>query len=83
MHTLPPAHLFWPLLALCVLGFAVLCAVVRDAGRGARQRALKQRIATLRPPARAADAQAVERLHEAMARAQQRPRLAPRPRAAG
>ncbi|WP_413761580.1 type VI secretion protein IcmF/TssM N-terminal domain-containing protein [Variovorax sp. Varisp41] len=83
MHTLPPAHLFWPLLALCALGFAVLCAVVRDAGRGARQRALKQRIATLRPPARAADAQAVERLHEAMARAQQRLRLAPRPRAAG
>lgn len=83
MHTLPPAHLFWPLFALCALGFAVLCAVVRDAGRGARRRALQQRIATLRPPSRAADAQALERLHEAMARAQQRLRLAPRPRAAG
>jgi len=64
-----PAHFFWLLLALCLAGFALLYAAVRDAGRGARRRALRRRIAALGPPAAEADEAAIEAMREAMRKA--------------
>lgn len=83
---LSPAHRFWLLLSLCLLGFGLLYAVVRDAGRGARRRALRQRIAALGEPARGADESAAESavesaaeaLREVMAQALQAQRLSGR-----
>jgi len=73
---LSPAHFFWALLGLCLLGFVLLYAMVHDAGRGARRRALLRRIETLDAPV---DETAVEALRESMARARQALRQAPRP----
>ncbi|QSI28646.1 hypothetical protein GNX71_03210 [Variovorax sp. RKNM96] len=73
---LSPAHFFWVLLALCLLGFGLLYAMVHDAGRGARRRALLRRIETLDAPV---DEPAVEALRESMARARQALRQTPRP----
>ncbi|WP_018904089.1 type VI secretion system protein [Variovorax paradoxus] len=64
-----PAHFFWLLLALCLAGFALLYAAVHDAGRGARRRALRRRIAALGPPAAEADEAAIESMREAMRKA--------------
>jgi len=80
MSALSPVHLFWLLLALCLAGFALLCATVRDAGRGARRRALRRRIAALGPPAADDDEAAVDMLRETMAQARQALRQPPRPR---
>ncbi|MDH6170724.1 type VI protein secretion system component VasK [Variovorax boronicumulans] len=71
-----PVHLFWALLALCLLGFGMLYAMVHDAGRGARRRALLRRIETLDAPV---DNAAVDALRESMALARQALRQAPRP----
>ncbi|MDQ0074375.1 type VI secretion system protein ImpL [Variovorax boronicumulans] len=72
-----PTHFFWMLLALCLLGFGLLCAMVHDAGRGARRRALLRRIETLDAPT---DEAAVGALRESMAEARQALRQqAPRP----
>ena len=72
-----PAHFFWMLLALCLLGFGLLCAMVHDAGRGARRRALLRRIEALDAPT---DEAAVGALRESMAGARQALRQqAPRP----
>jgi type VI secretion system protein ImpL len=73
---LSPAHLFWLLLALCLGGFGLLYAVVRDAGRGARRRALKRRIEALGPPGAEDDEAVFEATREAMSQARQmlRPR---------
>jgi type VI secretion system protein ImpL len=73
---LSPAHFFWALLALCLLGFGLLYAMVHDAGRGARRRTLLRRIETLDAPV---DETAAEALRESMARAKQALRQAPRP----
>lgn len=75
---LSPAHRFWLLLALCLLGFGLLYAVVRDAGCGARRRALLKRIAALGAPAVGADETAIDALRETMAQAQQALRRASR-----
>lgn len=76
---LSPVHRFWLLLALCLLGFGLLYAVVRDAGRGARRRGLRKRLAALAEPAADAGgtALAVDTLKESMTRAQQAMRRAP------
>lgn len=76
---LSPANRFWLLLALCLLGFGLLYAVVRDAGRGARRRGLQKRLAALDEPAADAGgtALALEQLKESMAQAQQAMRRAP------
>ncbi|MFM9926145.1 type VI secretion system protein [Variovorax sp. H27-G14] len=79
---LSPAHRFWLLLSLCLLGFGLLYAVVRDAGRGARRRALRKRIAALGTPTGGADETAVDALRATMAQAQQALRRVPRPKAA-
>jgi type VI protein secretion system component VasK len=79
---LSPTHRFWLLLSLCLLGFGLLYAVVRDAGRGARRRGLLRRIAAMGTPAAGADRSAVDALRDAMAQAQQALRRAPRPRSA-
>jgi type VI protein secretion system component VasK len=73
---LSPTHFFWALLALCLLGFVLLYAMVHDAGRGARRRALLRRIETLDAPV---DDVAVDALRESMAQARQALRQAPRP----
>ncbi|MCR6478543.1 type VI secretion system protein [Variovorax sp. ZS18.2.2] len=73
---LSPAHFFWALLALCLLGFGLLYAMVHDAGRSARRRALLRRIETLDAPV---DETAVEALRDSMARARQALRQTPRP----
>ncbi|MET3179825.1 UNVERIFIED_ORG: type VI secretion system protein ImpL [Variovorax guangxiensis] len=73
---LSPAHRFWLLLSLCLLGFGLLYAVVRDAGRGARRRGLQKRIAALGWPAAGADEAAIGALREGMAQAQQAMRRA-------
>ena len=73
---LSPTHFFWALLALCLLGFVLLYAMVRDAGRGARRRALLRRIETLDAPV---DASAIAALRESMVQARQALRQAPRP----
>ncbi|MBJ2158873.1 type VI secretion system protein [Variovorax sp. IB41] len=78
---LSPTHFFWALLALCLLGFVLLYAMVHDAGRGARRRALLRRIETLDAPA---DDAAVGALRESMAQARQAlrpPRISRRPAA--
>lgn len=69
----PHDHRFWLLLALCLAGFALLYGVVRDAGRGARRRALQRRIEALGVPAsEAGDTElAAAALREGMAQAQQ------------
>jgi type VI secretion system protein ImpL len=76
---LSPAHRFWLLLTLCLLGFGLLYAVVRDAGRGARRRGLRKRLAALDEPTAGAGATAlaVDTLKESMAQAQQAMRRAP------
>jgi type VI protein secretion system component VasK len=79
---LTPAHRLWLLLSLCLLGFGLLYAVVHDAGRGARRRAVQRRIASLGAAAGAADEAAVEALREVMAQAQQALRRTPRAKAA-
>ncbi|MDP9876921.1 type VI protein secretion system component VasK [Variovorax boronicumulans] len=76
--TLSPVHLFWPLLAVCLAGLALLYAAVRDAGRGARRRGLLRRVDALGAPA---DHAAVDALKEAMAQARTSLRQAPRTRA--
>ena len=75
---LSPAHRFWLLLSLCLLGFGLLYAVVRDAGCGARRRVLLKRIAALGVPSSGADESAVQALRDAMAQARQALRRAPR-----
>lgn len=80
MTALSPAHLFWLLLALCLGGFALLYAVVRDAGRGARRRALRRRIDALGPPSAGDDEAAFEALGDAMSEARQALRQPPRTR---
>lgn len=65
---LSPVHLFWALLALCLLGFGMLYAMVHDAGRGARRRALLRRIEMLDAPV---DDVAVHALRDSMAQARQ------------
>ncbi|MDQ0589001.1 type VI secretion system protein [Variovorax paradoxus] len=83
---LSPAHFFWLLLVLCLAGFALLYATVRDAGCGARRRALRRRIAALGAPAAEADEAAIEAtieaMREAMSHARQLLRQPPRQRAA-
>ena len=74
---LSPLHLFWFLLALCLVGFALLYATVRDAGRGARRRALQRRIDALGPWTAEADEAAVPTMREAMSRARQALRQPP------
>ena len=73
---LSPTHFFWALLALCLLGFVLLYAMVHDAGRSARRRGLLRRIETLDAPV---DDAAVGALRESMAQARQALRQAPRP----
>ncbi|SEK16625.1 MULTISPECIES: type VI secretion system protein [unclassified Variovorax] len=68
---LSPAHRFWLLLSLCVLGFGLLYAVVRDAGCGARRRGLVRRIAAMGAPPAEADQAAVDALRDGMSQAQQ------------
>ena len=63
-------HRFWLLLVLCLTGFALLYGVVRDAGRGARRRALARRIEALGTQAGSADMAAAS-LGDGMAQAQQ------------
>jgi type VI protein secretion system component VasK len=75
---LSPTHRFWLLLALCLLGFGLLSAVVRDAGRGARRRGLQKRIAALGAPSTGADETAIDALRDGMAQAQQALRRSPR-----
>ncbi|QNK70965.1 type VI secretion system protein [Variovorax sp. PAMC26660] len=79
---LSPNVRFWLLLALCVIGFALLYAVVHDAGRGARRRALRRRIDALGMPASESGEMALDALEESMAQAQQALRRAARPRTA-
>jgi len=76
---LSPAHRFWLLLSLCLLGFGLLYAVVRDAGRGARRRGLQKRLVAIGEPTAdaGATALAVDTLREGMAQAQQAMRRAP------
>lgn len=88
---------FWLLLALCAAGFALLYVGVRNAGRGASRRALRQRIEALGAPAgqldeigqageseqRDKDGEAAsEALEEGMSQALQALRRVPRPRTA-
>ena len=73
---LSPTHFFWSLLALCLLGFVLLYATVRDAGRSARRRGLLRRIEILDAPI---DEAAVDALRESMAQARQGLRQTPRP----
>ncbi|MGJ7554272.1 type VI secretion system protein [Variovorax sp. RB3P1] len=75
---LSPVHRFWLLLSLCLLGFGLLYAVVRDAGRGARRRVLLKRIAALGEPASGADERAVDAMREVMAQALQAQRVSGR-----
>ena len=75
-----PAHLFWLLLLLCLIGFMLLYGTVRDAGRGARRRALRRRIDALGPPAAETDEAAVEAVRDAMSQARQALRQPPRQR---
>jgi type VI protein secretion system component VasK len=63
-------HRFWLLLVLCLAGFALLYGVVRDAGRGARRRALMRRIEALGAQAGGTDLAATA-LRNDMAQAQQ------------
>ncbi|HEX7868450.1 MAG TPA: type VI secretion system protein [Variovorax sp.] len=79
---LSPDHRLWLLLSLCLLGFGLLYAVVRDAGRGARRRGLQKRVAALGNPAAGTNETAIAALGEGMAQAQQAMRRAPRARAA-
>jgi type VI secretion system protein ImpL len=80
---LPPAQLlFWLLLLLYLAGFMLLYGTVRDAGRGARRRALRRRIAALGPPAAETDEAATEALRDAMSEARQALRQPPRQRGA-
>ncbi|MET3442185.1 type VI secretion system protein ImpL [Variovorax paradoxus] len=79
---LSPSHLFWLLLALCLIGFALLYGMVRDAGRGARRRAVQRRIDALGPWAAETDEAAVEAIREAMSQARQALRQPPRQRSA-
>lgn len=79
---LSPALRFWLLLSLCLLGFGLLYAVVRDAGCGARRRGLMRRIAALGTPAAEADQLAVDALREGMSQAQQALRRSQRSKAA-
>lgn len=79
---LSPAHRFWLLLSLCLLGFGLLYAVVRDAGCGARRRGLMRRIAALGTPAAEADQAAVDVLRDGMSQAQQALRRSQRSKAA-
>lgn len=79
---LSPTHRFWLLLALCLLGFGLLYAVVRDAGRSARRRALLRRLQAVGAPAAEADRSAVDALREGMAQAQQALRRTARARSA-
>lgn len=79
---LSPSHLFWLLLALCLIGFALLYGMVRDAGRGARRRAVQRRIDALGPWAAEADEAAIEAIKEAMSQARQALRQPPRQRSA-
>jgi len=74
---LSPTHRFWLLLALCAIGFALLYAVVHDAGRGARRRALRRRIEALGAPAGDTGEAALDALKEDMAQAQQATRRTP------
>lgn len=74
---LSPTHRFWLLLALCAIGFALLYAVVHDAGRGARCRALRRRIEALGTPADDTGKAALDALKEDMAQAQQATRRTP------
>lgn len=76
---LSPAHRFWLLLSLCLLGFGLLYAVVRDAGRGARRRGLQKRLAAMGEPTADAGATAIaiDTLKEGMAQAQQAMRRTP------
>ncbi|RSZ42725.1 MULTISPECIES: type VI secretion system protein [unclassified Variovorax] len=68
---LSPTHRLWLLLSLCLLGFCLLYAVVRDAGRGARRRGLQKRISALGDPAAGAGESAIAALREGMTQAQQ------------
>jgi type VI secretion system protein ImpL len=77
---LSPMHLFWLLLALCLVGFALLYGTVRDAGRGARRRALQRRIDALGPWAPDGGEAAVLAMREAMSAARQALRQSPRQR---
>lgn len=77
---LPHPAFFWALLALCLTGFALLYRAVRDAGRGARLRAVRRRIDALGTPAAEADEVAVDALRDAMSQARQALRQAPRSR---
>jgi type VI secretion system protein ImpL len=79
---LPHNMFFWSLAVLCLTGFVVLYWAVRDAGRGARQRAVRRRIDALGTPAADTDEAAVDALEDAMAQARQALRQAPRPRTA-
>jgi type VI protein secretion system component VasK len=79
---LSPSHLFWLLLASCLVGFALLYGVVRDAGRGTRRRALQRRIDALGLRAAEADDAAVEAIGAAMSQARQALRQPPRQRSA-
>ena len=79
---LPPAQLFWLLLLLYLAGFMLLYGTVRDAGRGARRRALRRRIDALGPPAAEADDAAIEALRDAMSDARLALRQPPRQRGA-
>jgi type VI secretion system protein ImpL len=79
---LPPSQLFWLLLLLYLAGFMLLYGTVRDAGRGARRRALRRRIAALGPPAAETDEAATEALRDAMSEARQALRQPPRQRGA-
>ncbi len=77
---LPHPAFFWALLALCLTGFVLLYRAVRDAGRGARLRAVRRRIDALGTPAAEADEVAVDALRDAMSQARQALRQAPRAR---
>jgi len=66
-----PALLFCLLLSLCLAGFVLLYASVRDAGRGARRRALRRRIGALGPQAADIDEAAIDALRDAMSQARQ------------
>ncbi|MET3497984.1 type VI secretion system protein [Variovorax boronicumulans] len=73
---LSPLYFFWTLVALCLVGFVLLYASVRDAGRGARRRGLLRRIEALAAPV---DEATVDALRTSMAQARQALRHAPPP----
>ena len=79
---LSPVHLFWLLLLLYLAGFMLLYGTVRDAGRGARRRALRRPIDALGPPAAETDEAATEALRDAMSEARQALRQPQRQRGA-